>query len=96
MDGGNAGERPKIPWPGAWFKVGESQLNVVQEAPLGQPSRSHLSLEVDDFDGMVKRMQELGIPLQEAPEHRQSGARYFRVQDPEGRIIEFTSHHGSK
>lgn len=85
--------RPALGWPGAWFKVGNSQLNVIQEVEGNEETRRHVALDAVDFDALVKDLQERGIKTTGGPGVYPSGMKWLRLHDPEGNIIEFVSDH---
>ncbi|HEY3461974.1 MAG TPA: VOC family protein [Gaiellaceae bacterium] len=51
---------------------------------------SMLCISVDDVDGEARRLQALGIELEEPPaDHEPWGMRTVYVRDPEGNLVEF-------
>ncbi|MEZ5101044.1 MAG: VOC family protein [Thermoleophilia bacterium] len=52
---------PNFGFPVAWLKVGALQLHLYQVAERPPHSNQHLGLEVDDFEGMFRRLKEQGV-----------------------------------
>jgi predicted enzyme related to lactoylglutathione lyase len=82
--------RREMGWRGAWFKVGDLTLHVVEEGDTLEQTR-HIAMRTDDFDGLVKRLQERGATFAEGPDQYPSGKRYVKLLDPEGNIVEIFS-----
>lgn len=51
-----------------------------------------LSIEVDDLDTALKRMETAGIPLEYGPADEPWGVRRFYVRDPYGRLVNILTH----
>jgi len=51
-----------------------------------------LSVEVDDVDEALRRMQQAGFPVLYGPFDEPWGVRRFYVRDPFGRIVNILSH----
>ncbi len=82
--------RPDFDFPGAWFALGELQeLHIIGRRASGDLrfKESHFSLEVEDLDGFVERLEGLGLERR-GPVDRPDGARQVFVKDPEGHEIE--------
>jgi len=47
-----------------------------------------LNLRVDDLDGLLKRFEAAGIPVEQRPEWDTEYGRFVRVHDPEGLPVE--------
>lgn len=83
--------RPAFDFPGAWFRLGETQeLHLIGNRDQDVHSKSrgtHWALLVDDMDAWEARFQKLGV--QYAPRRtRPDGAFQIYVADPDGYWIE--------
>ena len=83
----------------AFLQVADSRIELIAD---GGGSRDagvvdHLALGVDDLDGWLVRLRELGVPLlDEAPVHvPQLGARILFCLGPDGERIELFEQHGA-
>lgn len=88
--------RPNFGVAGAWYKVGQSQIHVIEkppEADLGStspnlvPLAAHLALRVDDYEKTVAFFRERDVEMVET--NAKIGQLWIR--DPDGNIIEFTA-----
>lgn len=59
------------------------QLSVASEGGSGTPV-PHLSIEVDDLDEALRRVERAGIALEYGPASEPWGVRRFYVRDPSG------------
>ncbi len=89
--------RPAFNFPGAWFRLGESQeLHLIGERSAEVQSHSrgtHWALMVDDMDAWETHLQQLGIPY--APRRTRPDKAYqIYVEDPDGYWIEFCTPPG--
>lgn len=67
------------------------QLSVASAGGSGTPVPD-LSIEVDDLDEALRRLQQAGIPLVYGPASEPWGVRRFYVHDPFGRLINILQH----
>lgn len=80
--------RPAMAFPGAWLRLGDCQLHLLQLAnpdPVdGRPAHAgrdrHTAIGVDDLDGFAQRLQRAGIPFTAS----RSGRRALFCRDPDG------------
>ncbi|NNC80552.1 MAG: dioxygenase [Acidimicrobiales bacterium] len=86
--------RPDFGFGGAWLFVGDQAVVhlIHSEEDRGTPAGAfdHAAFSTDDFDGLVARIEELGL------EHRvsaqpQTGLRQVFFREPNGVEIEITS-----
>jgi len=68
------------------------QVSVACEGGSGTPVPD-LSIEVDDLDQILERVQRAGIPIEYGPVSEPWGVRRFYVRDPFGRLVNILSHH---
>ena len=62
------------------------------DAPIDlRDGRSHVALQVDDFDAALETVQQAGLEITSGPGERYNGQRFFFVQDPDGNRIEIAS-----
>ena len=81
---------PRFSTPVIWFQIGEGQLHVFEREGAA-PQYHHLGIEVDDFETVYKRVEELGLfddtwgnSVVELP----SGEVQMYLRDPGGNLIE--------
>jgi lactoylglutathione lyase len=83
---------PRFAFPVQWLRLGDQQLHLfVREDGEGRPYH-HVGIDVDDFEAVYRRAQELGIhdsaaffeELYELPD----GAVQMYLRDPAGNLIE--------
>lgn len=82
---------PEFPFPVRWLRVGDLQLHLFQsEEPA--PQGHHFGLDVDDFEAIYRKANELGVQIQsgyfanlyELPD----GAVQLYLRDPAGNMVE--------
>lgn len=67
------------------------QLSVASEGGSGAPTPD-LSVEVDDLDAALQRMQRAGVAIEYGPVDEPWGVRRFYVRDPLGKLINVLTH----
>jgi catechol 2,3-dioxygenase-like lactoylglutathione lyase family enzyme len=67
------------------------QINFAAQGGSGTPVPD-VSIEVDDVDGALDRMQEAGFPVEYGPVDEPWGVRRFYVRDPFGKLINILAH----
>lgn len=67
------------------------QISIASEGGSGTPVPD-LSIEVDDLDEVLSRIQESNIPIEYGPATEPWGARRFYVRDPFGKLINLLQH----
>jgi catechol 2,3-dioxygenase-like lactoylglutathione lyase family enzyme len=67
------------------------QLSIASEGGSGTPVPD-LSIEVDDLDEALRRMERAGVPLEYGPATEPWGVRRFYVRDPFGRLVNILAH----
>jgi glyoxylase I family protein len=87
--------RPDFGLPGGWYKLGSSQIHLIQRpesldvgntAPKLTPVAPHLALRIDDYDETLTYLKGLGL---EVFETSAEGGQMW-IQDPDDNIIELT------
>jgi predicted enzyme related to lactoylglutathione lyase len=77
------------------FRIGDSTLGLVSEADTktGQDSthRVVISVEVDDVDALVARVEDLGGSLFAPPNDMPWGQRVGHIYDPDGNMLNLTA-----
>lgn len=84
--------RPELGFPGAWLKIGGGQIHLLElpnpDSNSDRPEHGgrdrHTALQVDDFDGLRKRLDQTGIPYTLS----RSGRQALFCRDPDGNAIE--------
>jgi catechol 2,3-dioxygenase-like lactoylglutathione lyase family enzyme len=67
------------------------QLSVAIEGGSGTPVPD-ISIEVDDLDEAVRRVQKEGLVIEYGPASEPWGVRRFFVRDPLGRLVNILTH----
>lgn len=67
------------------------QINVLSEGVSGT-AIPDLSIEVDDIEEALGRVQRASIPIEYGPETEPWGVRRFYVRDPFGKLINILQH----
>lgn len=86
------GSRPDLGYPGAWLKVGEQQIHLMQlpdpdegnTRPQHGGRDRHFALHVDDLGAIEKQLSASGI----AYTLSKSGRRALFCRDPDGNAVE--------
>ncbi|GAA0486279.1 extradiol dioxygenase [Paractinoplanes deccanensis] len=90
-------ETTRFPADGPVFfvglKLGDSEFGLVSEAgtDLSAPSRTLLSIEVGDIDGLLPRVEAAGGRVLGPPNDMPWGHRVAHVHDPDGNMVNLTS-----
>lgn len=83
--------RPAFNFPGAWFRLGETQeLHIIGERPdqaVVRERGDHFALRVDDIEAWHAHLRSLGAIIR-GPQPRPDGATQIFVGDPDGHLIE--------
>ena len=85
--------RPDLGYPGAWLKIGELQIHLLElpnpDQVAGRPMHGgrdrHLALSLVDLDGLVERLNAVGLSFTLS----RSGRRALFCRDPDGNALEF-------
>jgi len=67
------------------------QISVMTDGGSGAPVPD-LSIEVDDLDVAIARMEKAKIPFEYGPTTEPWGVRRFFVRDPFGRLVNILAH----
>ena len=67
------------------------QVSFASEGGSGTPV-PHLSIEVDDLDEAMNRVNKAALPIEYGPANEPWGVRRFYVRDPFGRLINILQH----
>lgn len=84
--------RPAMGFDGAWLKLGDQQIHLLQvpnpDPVSGRPAHAgrdrHLALMVDGLEAWVSRLQRAGVDFTRS----RSGRRALFCRDPDGNAIE--------
>ena len=84
--------RPALDFPGAWLKVGDRQIHLLELLESGQEQEftkhggrdRHLAMDVVDLDKVMQALQAAGI----AYTHSRSGRKALFCRDPDGNALE--------
>jgi len=85
--------RPDLGFPGAWLKVGEASIHLLElpnpDPVVGRPEHGgrdrHLALAVEDFEGLVRALDAAGVSYTRS----RSGRPAIFCRDPDGNALEF-------
>lgn len=69
----------------------ETQISFLSEGGSGTQVPD-LSIEVDDLEEALIRVQEAGIPIEYGPVEETWGVRRFYVRDPFGKLVNILIH----
>lgn len=67
------------------------QISFASQGGSGTPTPD-LSIEVDDVDEALARVQAAGIPVEYGPVDEPWGVRRFYVRDPFGKLVNVLAH----
>ena len=84
--------RPDFGFPGAWLRLGDRQLHLLElpdpdaasERPAHGGRDRHTAVTVSDLEGFATRLDEAGIPYTKS----KSGRRALFCRDPDGNAWE--------
>jgi catechol 2,3-dioxygenase-like lactoylglutathione lyase family enzyme len=89
-------DRPKFPFGGAWYELGDGrQLHlIVHERPLTlrgttaiDAKDGHMAFRITDYDGAIAHFRAHGVKCLERPANVTPWKQLY-VTDPDGHIIE--------
>ncbi|MGE0155382.1 MAG: VOC family protein [Reyranellaceae bacterium] len=69
----------------------QAQVSVMSEGGSGT-SVPDVSIEVDDLDEVLVRVEKAGIAIEYGPVSEPWGVRRFYIRDPFGRLVNVLSH----
>lgn len=78
----------------ATYGSGESmpvQVSFMSEGGSGTPVPD-ISIEVDDLDAVLARVEEANVPIEYGPVVEPWGVRRFYVRDPFGKLVNILAH----
>ncbi|HEC05253.1 MAG TPA: glyoxalase [Thiolapillus brandeum] len=86
-------ERPDLPFPGIWLKIGDQQLHLlelpnpdpVDQRPEHGGRDRHLALSVRDLDVLAASLEGAGVSYTRS----RSGRDALFCRDPDGNALEF-------
>ena len=82
---------PNFPFPVRWLRVGDLQLHLFQSDDPA-PQAHHFGLDVDDFEAIYQKADELGVAAGEGPlsdiYELPDGAVQLYLRDPAGNMVE--------
>ena len=67
------------------------QLSIATEGGRGTPVPD-LSIEVDDLETVLKRVQDANIEIEYGPEKESWGVSRFYIRDPFGKLVNVLQH----
>jgi len=76
--------RPDLGFPGAWYRLGDGQLHLMQSGKMFDkidPTDPHVAIEVEDYEGTKQTLREKGIEFIEL------GPQLW-ILDPDGYTVE--------
>ena len=84
--------RPALDYPGAWLKVGNGQIHLLEllksgpseERPEHGGRDAHLAMNVADLDKLVQALEAAGIAYTQS----RSGRKALFCRDPDGNALE--------
>ena len=84
--------RPKLDFPGAWLKVGDGQIHLLELLEAEQPADTekpgsrdhHLAMNIADLDEVVQALETAGVTCTRS----RSGRKAIFCRDPDGNALE--------
>lgn len=70
-----------------------SEKNILMDVPERHTGYTHIALEINDREAVLKKLNDLNIPITETVE-LEDGSYFFFIRDPDKNVIEF--HHPIK
>ncbi len=80
-------------WIVTFAAAGGAQVSVASQGGSGTVVPD-LSVEVDDFDEVHRRVAAAGLAIEYGPVREPWGVRGFYVRDPFGRLVNILAHDG--
>ena len=80
--------RPDFPVAGAWFKLGDQQLHIGEDANHRAPDRQHFAVRVDNLDATVAAIEAHGGDVRRAAQALPGAGLQASIRDPSGNLIE--------
>lgn len=85
--------RPIMNFPGAWLKIGEQQIHLLElpnpDPVAGRPEHGgrdrHTALAVNNIDALQQRLEQAGVKFTRS----KSGRKALFTRDPDGNALEF-------
>lgn len=74
---------------GCWFESGSVQVHLGVEEDFRAARKAHPALRCRDYDGLVARLREAGVPMRAADEI--PGITRCHIEDPFGNRIELVA-----
>ena len=65
-----------------------SDKNILMDVPERHTGYTHIALEINDREAVLKQLDNLNIPITETVE-LEDGTVFFFIRDPDGNVIEF-------
>lgn len=96
-------QRPAFNFPGAWFKIGQAMIHVIESDELSgkagwgdravaRTSRGHhFACRTSDFDQSIRAIKKHGIEIASGPQIRPDGANQVYIYDPDRHLVEICS-----
>ncbi|MDR5865358.1 VOC family protein [Halomonas koreensis] len=80
-----------------WFRTYGSDERMRVQVSFGTEGGSgtpvpDLSIEVDDLEAALARVEEAGVPIEYGPVSEPWGVRRFHVRDPFGKLVNILQH----
>jgi len=87
-----ASDRPDLPFPGAWLRVGDQQIHLLElpnpDPVEGRPAHGgrdrHLAMQVTALAPIMERLDAAGVSYTSS----RSGRRALFCRDPDGNALE--------
>ena len=79
--------RPELPFKGAWLKMGQQQLHLLEVADFKAPKGQHFALTVSDIDQARELLTRHSIKVSE-PQAIEGVCLQCFFRDPSGNLLE--------
>jgi lactoylglutathione lyase len=71
---------------------GKFDLHFTPVEEMDRMAPYHYAIEVEDWDGFLKHLEDLGIRYTRPVERPQNNSKYSYIRDPDGTLIELVYH----
>ena len=79
-----------------WTQLSDGAMVHPIETDDPSGGASHVAFQVEDFEDAIKKLNELGINIEDGPGERFDGQRFLFIRDPDGNRIELTTKNNIK
>ena len=74
------------------LRLGSGEIHFTVTPRPTIVSSSHFAIEVDDWDGFLKHLTDIGVRYTKPVERPQNNSKFCYINDPDGTMIELVYH----